>query len=163
MSLSGQQVTKFLEKDSFYKNAVLKNSQVYPYTEIIVKNLELLNVASVDVMVRKISNSADLHKSVMPGFIISGTHTASDADKGEIVLNLHRGDRLLYRSGSCGNSCRVIVVSREKQFLQELPTSSEWTCLEFSNRLLPDKFKLRFLDEGGATGQWIAIALKRKY
>ena len=133
---------------------------VFPYTLILQGSTGVRHFATGDALAYQSLTGSDYRKSIVSGFQVIGTYVTSDADKGEIKLDLHRGDCILYRSGPGNKGCRVIIDANEKRFLQELPALSDWSCLEFSNRLLPERFSARFVDEGSDFGQWFAIALK---
>ena len=94
--------------------------------------------------------------------IVLGSYVHSDTDLGSITLRINRGDSILYRSGPSVKNQYVLIESRnqDNQFLELLPNSPEWVILDFSNSLLPDTFKVRFVDEGTGGGEWSAIALR---
>ena len=135
-------------------------SPVFPYTVILHAVSGAHCYAFTDALEQQSISASDSCKSVLKGFHVLETCGTSGANKREIVLNFRRGDCLLYRSGFAKKGCRVIVEGYEKRFLQELPVLNDWTCLEFSNRLLPERFLVRFVADGCDVGKWFAIALK---
>ena len=104
----------------------------------------------------------DYYKSVIPGFQIVGSLIQSENDTGIITLHLHRGEKILYRSGPrvAGQSI-LINNGGAGKFYTPLPLAVEWAILDFSNIQLPDEFDITLIDAGTKWGEWSAIALKR--
>ncbi|NTV92092.1 MAG: hypothetical protein HGA72_02075 [Chlorobiaceae bacterium] len=161
MILSERQFRPYMEKDLFWqpRGSVLP---VYPYSLAEGGTSESMDIVTEEAFIAKSVDGLDCKKNTMKEFVVMGTGASSGAGTGEISLVLHRGDRILYRSGTNNGGRRLIIESTENKFLQDLPVSAEWTRLEFSNRLLPERFNVRFIDDGNSDGQWIAIALTKK-
>jgi hypothetical protein len=49
------------------------------------------------------------------------------------------------------------VVGLDERFIEELPVSSAWITLEFSNANLPATFTLKVEDTGSGVGEWVAM------
>jgi hypothetical protein len=103
---------------------------------------------------------SDFARSKIEGLQVLGSYVAGDSDVGEVVLNVNRGDKIMYRSGpTVGN--QVIELLGTEASVISLPAAAEWTVLEFSSRQLPAQFQIRFADRGRGWGEWSAIALKK--
>ncbi|MCP5196814.1 MAG: hypothetical protein H6974_08530 [Gammaproteobacteria bacterium] len=106
-------------------------------------------------------NGTDYFKSSIPGYKIIGSFIDSDNDTGMITIKLRRGDHVLYRSGLRTNSQFFLINNGgEGKFLTNLPVSTDWSVLEFSNPALPDEFDITFIDGGTKWGEWSAIGLR---
>ena len=103
---------------------------------------------------------SDHEKTGMDGYNVTSTFVTSDQDTGEMMLRLHRGDRLMYRSGPSDGGQSMIITEHEHEYIQELPIAENWTILEFSNISLPDEFFLKITDQGQGWGQWFSVAIK---
>ena len=102
---------------------------------------------------------ADFDRSKLPGLQIRGTFVHGDVDTGAIRLVLHRGDRLLYRTGP-STSRQTYRIGDGRLGKGYLPQAQTWSALVFDDPALPDQFELTLSDEGGSWGEWMAIALK---
>ncbi len=101
----------------------------------------------------------DFYKSKLPGLQVIGSWHESDADVGELLIQLNRGDRLLFRSGPRGNQYMEII-GLESDFMTEAPYAEDWIELVFTSLVLPEKFILRIKDKGRGWGEWSAIAIR---
>jgi hypothetical protein len=103
----------------------------------------------------------DLQRSRLPGFVVIGSYRAADADEGSLTLQLDRGARVLYRSGPSPNGNQKLVIRDASSLLVRalLPITPDWIVLEFDDPRLPDHFLADFEDDGGALGEWSAVAL----
>ena len=71
----------------------------------------------------------------------------SENDTGIITLHLHRGERILYRSGpKVSGQFALINCGGFGVFYTSLPVAKEWAVLEFSNPRLPDEFDVTQID-----------------
>jgi hypothetical protein len=103
----------------------------------------------------------DYFKSAIPGFQIVGSLIKSENDTGIITLHLHRGEKILYRSGPrVAGQLILINNGGEGKFYTALPFTLEWSILDFSKTQLPDEFDITLIDGGTKWGEWSAIALK---
>lgn len=103
----------------------------------------------------------DYFKSTIPGFRVFGSLVNSENDTGIVVLRLHRGDRILYRSGPRVAGQFVLINNGGiGRFYTALPIALEWSALAFSNIQLPNEFDVTFIDGGTKWGEWSAIALR---
>lgn len=99
----------------------------------------------------------DYHKSRIDGLVVFGSFIQADRDKGEISLQLKRGDRILYRSGPTFGKQYLSLSFSNTEIA--LPVSLEWRVLDFSSKALPDSFIATFRDNGENRGEWSAIAV----
>jgi hypothetical protein len=53
------------------------------------------------------------------------------------------------------------VVGSEGLFIEELPLTTDWITLEFSNAKLPATFTLKIEDAGNGVGEWVAVESSR--
>lgn len=159
LTLSANQYSALLEKERFHSTGP-GCGPVYPYTMNLLGAPGAHHYASAQAHGIKTPDESDFGKPGVKGFRVVGTYATPGGDKGEIILVLNRGDCILYRTGTGPTGARVIIAGREKQFLQELPVSRNWACLEFSNRLLPERFYVRFIEDRGEPGKRLFLALK---
>lgn len=106
----------------------------------------------------------DYFKTSIPGFQVVGSLIKSENDTGIITLHLHRGERVLYRSGPRVAEQFVLINNDSNgdvgKFYTALPLALDWSVLVFSNTLLPEEFNATLIDAGTKWGEWSAIALK---
>src|SRR5262249_43910363 len=102
---------------------------------------------------------AEFGKSRPDGMVVLGNFINSDANTGSPVVEMKRGDKLLYRSGPTWGKQMVEVLGTRFPPMT-LPAATDWVLLDFSNDLLPEEFAVKFSDEGTDWGEWSAIALK---
>jgi hypothetical protein len=133
---------------------------VFAYTALRenVSDKELENVE----LISSTMTGTDLQKSNLNGYLVIGSFNTSDADMGEVLLKLRRGNRLLYRAGPGKNGQSLSIVDHEQEFITQLPVANakDWVTLEFSNAKLPDEFFVKIKDEGQGWGEWSAIAIR---
>jgi hypothetical protein len=104
---------------------------------------------------------SDYFKSTIPGLKIIGSLINSENDTGMITLHLHRGQKIIFRSGPrVAGQFILINKGGHGKFYTELPLSIEWSALEFSNSELPDEFDVTLIDASTKWGEWSAIALQ---
>lgn len=102
----------------------------------------------------------DSWKSDIRGMAIHGSFAHSDADVGAIVLQMKRGEKLLYRSGPTAGR-QILEIEGDKAGPAVLPVATEWVLLDFSSQQLPENFTVKFSDRGNGWGEWSAIALRK--
>jgi hypothetical protein len=166
MSLEGNQCADLLQKDIF---ASLASKKTYPYQRIqIAIDTDLQNINAPEFS--QISknewfgydyDSTVTGKSSAPsGYKVIGSYIASDTDTGSITLRIHRGQQILFRTDSRSGLQRIEIMAHEESFFDEAPAAPKWVILDFSNRLLPEEFDVKFIDAGKTNGEWSAIAIK---
>lgn len=163
LPMTGQQCSRLIAEDIFY---TVDGSPMLPY--------RVIGKANQGVMGTKLAGSSSILESewhgqdyysmasgvsTLPKVQILGSFRVSAAESGALTLQLERGDQVWYRSELRSNRQRIEVVNQNCKFLQLLPNSSEWVLLEFSNRQLPDKFVVKFIDGGDGWGEWSAVGL----
>jgi hypothetical protein len=104
-------------------------------------------------------HGTDYYRSKPDGERVLGSYDTGDADTGEIALAMRRGDLLVYRSGPRGENQRLSIKGYESAFLSDLPTSTDWVVLDFSNSRLPKEFVLTISDHGSRWGEWFAVRI----
>lgn len=102
-------------------------------------------------------SGSDYSKSNLPGVVVLGTFTSSDADIGRIALHAKRGDRLLYRSGPTGGNQSLEFLGGQRVY--SLPVSNDWVILSFDGPNVPNYFDFAVVDNGKSWGEWSAIGL----
>ena len=102
----------------------------------------------------------DSQGSKLEGYRVISSFKTSDADMGEVLLELRRGEHVLYRSGPRMGGQSMSIIGQEQAFVSELPGASSWVILEFSNARLPAEFVVKIKDEGQGWGEWSAIAIR---
>ena len=104
----------------------------YPYTVKHTGN----NKETTAQIISSTTKVIDSQKPDLDGYREINT----DSDTGETILQLQRGDSILYHSESNKIEQSIAIVEHEREFITELPSSNDWVALEFSNNKLPDKF-----------------------
>jgi hypothetical protein len=103
----------------------------------------------------------DFFRSKIQGFHIFGSFINSETDTGIITLQVSRGQKILYRSGSrVAGQFLLVNGSGPNKFYTALPLAIEWAILEFYGDELPDQFSVSLVDAGTKWGEWSAIALR---
>jgi hypothetical protein len=96
----------------------------------------------------------------LSGYKILGSFHHSGAESGELVIHMHRGQQIWFRSEPRSLKQKIII-DNNRQFFEKLPATSDWVLLEFSNSTLPEEFNVRFVDGGDGWGEWSAIAIAK--
>ena len=162
LRINGETCSELLDDEWMHILLSENKKPVYAYTRMEVSLPE--SVPDLDAGTPMIISStiagSDYEKTSIDGYNVTGTFVTSDQDMGEMVLRLHRGDRLMYRSGPDDGGQSMIITGHEHEYIQELPIAEDWTILEFSNISLPDEFFLKITDQGQGWGQWFSVAIK---
>ncbi|WP_313954154.1 hypothetical protein [Accumulibacter sp.] len=159
LDMNGALCKSLLTADIFYRSRTGRDHPSYPFV-INTVHPDSLDCSDNAVSLRRSSiTGADYQKSSIRGCRIIGTFKDADADVGIIELKLRRGDHVFYRSGPGGLAQTVRVVGHENEYLSELPVSTEWASLLFSNSTLPAEFTIVIEDRGQSLGEWSAVAI----
>jgi hypothetical protein len=161
LPVTGKQCETLLDKDFF--NNIYLGGPTYPYFyhEFDDRHISSLSsFASLSVVNKTTWKGHDYHNSELDGFRVIGSWLNSDADTGEITLRLKRGDRILYRSGPGSSGQSIKIIGHSSRFIHDLPSALDWVIMDFSNKLLPQKFTVTLSDNGKGWGEWSAIALR---
>ncbi len=119
----------------------------YPTFAYVVrdKNIEHPKIA----LISSTMTGTDFQKSQIDDYQVIGSFVTSDADTGEVVVRLRRGDSFLYRSGPKMAGQSISIEGYEQTFLADLPGgATDWVTMEFSNPHLPDTFVVTIKDDG---------------
>jgi hypothetical protein len=81
---------------------------------------------------------------------------ASAGSRKEVDIRLGAGGRIRFRSGPVTGFPSMEIVGHEGEFIPELPKTTGWVTLEFSNARLPREFTVRVRDLGQGVGEWSA-------
>lgn len=86
----------------------------------------------------------------------NGAHAAPGeaAHLKERLFKLSAGSRLRFRSGPVTRPQSMRIPGYDSVFLPDLPITTEWVTLEFSNSRLPQEFTLEVDDHGQGLGEW---------
>jgi hypothetical protein len=162
LEMTKQQCESLLAKDPFYRPT---DALGFPF-RVISKAADgglflpkLVTVGSRNVQAGNEWLGADFGKSRFDGMVVLGSFIDSDANTGSLVVDMKRGDKLLYRSGPMRGK-QIVEVLGTRFSATNLPAATDWVLLDFSNDLLPEEFAVRFSDRGTGWGEWSAIALK---
>lgn len=156
LRLLGQGCAEFLRRDLFASKNELE-APTFAYTMV---EAELGGYKDKVELISNSMSGSDSQKSKLSGYQVIGSFNTSDADTGDVLLKLRRGDHILYRSGPSKGGQSVRIEGHREEFIEELPTAIDWVTLEFSNANLPAEFVVKIKDEGQAWGQWSAIAIR---
>ena len=119
---------------------------------------KVVSVSRTSIVATNDWKGKDFDQSDIKGMTVIGSFVSADADVGSVTLRMRWGDKLLYRSGPIASRQFVEVLGSGMPPVV-LPNAKEWTLLEFSSDILPDRFLLRFSDHGDAWGEWSALAV----
>jgi hypothetical protein len=162
LEVTKQQCVSLLAKDPFYRPT---GAFGFPF-RVISKAVDgepllpkLVTVGSRNVQPGNGWLGTDFSKSRFDGMVVLGSFIDSDANTGSLVLDMKRGDKLLYHSGPTSGK-QIVEVLGTRFPTATLPAAADWVLLDFSNDLLPEEFAVKFSDEGTGWGEWSAIALK---
>lgn len=162
LNLSGAQCESFLGRDRFFSSSRVEKS--YPYSvapvriEEAVENRNLASASNIDSGDWK---GGGYDHSVLSGLQVVGSYVDSDENVGSVTLLLHRGQTVLFRGGPRSEGQKIVIEGFESFFLSDAPIAANWVLLDFSNKALPDVFRVTFVDRGVLFGQWSAIAVKK--
>jgi hypothetical protein len=154
--LSGKSCAKLLERDFFVSPQDIDAHPTFAYTVSGTNGHD--KGRGTAVLISNTMTGTDFQRSNLEGYRVIGSFSTSDADMGEVLLKLRRGDHVLYRSGPGKGGQGMSIVGHEQEFIKELPLANNWVRLEFSNTKLPSEFVLKIKDEGQEWGEWSAIA-----
>jgi hypothetical protein len=87
--------------------------------------------------------------TTIPGFTVITPEFQDKDNVGRLTLQLHKGDKVLFRAGSSPNRQHISIQGRN-EFLTSLTPTSAWAILEFSNDLLPEEFRVTFSGDGAS-------------
>ena len=160
--MTKQQCVSLLAKDPFYSST---DALGFPF-RVISKAAnggsylpKLVTVGSRNVQLGNEWLGSDFFESRFDGMVVFGSFIDSDANTGSLVVDMKRGEKLLYRSGPTGGK-QIVDVLGTGFPSSTLPVAVDWVLLDFSNDLLPEEFAVKFSDRGTGWGEWSAIALK---
>jgi hypothetical protein len=163
LPMTGQKCAELLAHDSFYRQVGIKS---LPYKIIGKSTNDIVTgkIPSLDAVVKSEWSGQDYNSSVagfstLPGWRVMGSYLHSEAEAGELILHLHRGEQIWFRSESKSQKQRIIIDGSNGKYIDALPATSEWVLLEFSNVSLPDEFNVKFVDGGDGWGEWSSVAL----
>ena len=107
-------------------------------------------------------SGADFFHSTFPNMKVIGSFRNSDADMGFIIIHVHKGSRIYFRSGpTAGRQVMEILGSTANSVV--MPISTEWSALDFIGTELPQgEFDVKFSDQGSGWGEWSAIAVRQE-
>ncbi|MGA9032915.1 MAG: hypothetical protein WB402_10395 [Sulfuricaulis sp.] len=160
LKLSGNSCAELLERDFLISTKEIDERSTFAYT-VLKANVRDKGDKGREAakLISSTMTGTDFQKSNLKGYRVIGSFNSSDADTGEVLLKLHRGDHVLYRSGPGRGGHSMSIVGHEPAFIAQLPIANDWETLEFSNTKLPAEFVLKIKDEGREFGEWSAIAI----
>ena len=126
-----------------------------------LKDQDLL--ASDDGIIINGWKGKDYSQTSFPGIRVIGSYINSDGNVGILKIALKKGDQVYYRTGPRTSRQVVLIDGGENnKYSTDLPISTDWSVLHFSNPDLPEKFEVTLIDAGTAWGEWTAIGVKEK-
>jgi len=138
----------------------------YPYRIVSIdastlqsKGLADAHVAGVSALIDDKWRGSDYERSEVLGLKVIGSVRRGDIDEGTLTVRLHRGERLLFRSGPVVSQ-QTVSIQDDGRFFEHAPAAPDWMILEFSNNELHDEFTALFSDKGSSFGEWSAVALR---
>jgi len=154
----GTACIELLAKDIMTSAATIDALPTFPFTTVDLADIDRQKLSGIKVVENSMTATLNL-QSVIPADPVICFFNKSDSDTGRIVLELQRGDTILYRSGSNNTGQRLIIKGHEHEFIQSLVPSEEWVGLSFANKKLPQQFTLIIEDRGKQWGEWSAFAI----
>ena len=161
MPVTDETSRRLLERDLLLTKEEIMNAPTYPYSvlpyEECKKDISPVEMTSI---VSSTMVGRDGHDTILPGYQVIGTYSASGKRGGSISLKLSRGDKLLYRSSGQEDG-NIIVEGYEEKFIATMSyVFHDWVVLDFSNSKLPDDFVIKVEDNRKEKDAWCAVALK---
>ncbi len=141
----------------------LRPQALFVVIPIQTEHIDRTTIASTAAVQKNSWGGSDFQKSRFLGLTVIGSWQTSDANTGILQLHLHRGDRVLFRTGPSDGGQYIEIAAETTTWKRHLPVAitPDWTILEFSSPVLPDRFTVTFEDSGTAWGEWSAVALAR--
>lgn len=159
LKLSGKSCTELLGRDLLVSSKEIDKHPTFAYAVLKANVSNNRQEVQIPMLISSTMTGTDFQKSKLEGYRVIGSYNTSDADVGEVLLKLRRGDHVRYRSGPGGGQS-LSIVGYEQAFIAQLPVSNDWVILEFSNAKLPAEFFVKIKDEGQGWGEWSAIAIR---
>jgi hypothetical protein len=159
LKLSGKSCAELLRRDLLVSPREIDEHPTFAYTVLEANGRDKRLDAQIPILFSSTMTGTDFQKSKLEGFRVIGSFDTSDADTGEVLLKLRRGDHVRYRSGPGGGQS-LSIVGYEQAFIAELPIANDWVTLEFSNAKLAAEFVVKIKDEGQGWGEWSALAIR---
>ncbi|HEY4440838.1 MAG TPA: hypothetical protein VGN14_10295 [Candidatus Elarobacter sp.] len=161
IELTGRNCRGLLSRDLLAKVASASRPAIWPFS---VRSVEPDSPAARDLVPRSAIvangwNGTDFARSRLAGRVIVGSYRIGDADTGTLRLRLHRGARMLYRSGPIVAPETITIEGAGARYRTEAPNADGWSLMEFVTAGLPDTFTVDFTDAGAGWGQWMAVAV----
>jgi hypothetical protein len=155
----------------------IRSGRLFPMYEFKVaydgsrnSNFSIMNSgATWNALLRKDCFVSPTYLETLPTFAyrIVGTDDSEQSDNaratlGPVItvtphdafLQLRAGNRIRFRSGKVSDCQRMEVVGFSGIFISNLPITTDWVTLEFSNSKLPPKFEVKVIDQGQGVGEW---------
>ena len=169
IEMQGDTCAELIREDLF---AGLVPKKTYPYRVLgrvtdLGPMLEKLNIPKIT----RISSrdwpgvdhysSASGHPGLPMDYEIVGSSSKRNSESGMTTVGLERGEQILFRTDSGSGLQRISIVGQGDAFFEKALGASGWIVLDFSSRLLPEKFEVQFIDGGDGRGEWSAIGLKK--
>jgi hypothetical protein len=117
-------------------------------------------ISTNDVIENSGFNGGDYQKTKFDNLVVYGSYVNADANKGSIKFRASKGDLFYYRSGPTGGRQILKILNTKTEIT--LPPTLEWSALNLSNSIVPNKFEIELIDNGDSWGEWSAIAIARK-
>jgi hypothetical protein len=95
-----------------------------------------------------------------PG-IPAGFAVFRSTGRAALVLAVHRGDCVLFRSSLGAHQVTAAISGAEREFAAKLLPSYVWKWLVFCNRQLPETFTVTLRNQGPDPQQWAEVAFGR--
>ncbi len=92
------------------------------------------------------------------GYAMRGTY-GGPSPVGEVILDVRRGEMILYASGAGSKPARYDLRTATHHFTGPLPLCPETCTLAFGSDLLPETFTVRLSGDSGAPDDWFAVGL----
>lgn len=159
--LSGKSCTGLLRRDILVSEKEIYAHPTFPFAILQVNGSNNSMRSQIPTLVSSTMTGTDFQKSNLEGYRVIGSFSTSDADTGELLLKLRRGDHIRYRSGPGKSGQSLSILGYEQAFIMELPIAVDWVTLDFSNTQLPDEFIVKIKDEGQNWGEWSAVAIRK--
>ena len=165
LAITGARCRELVARDAIVRLIPsLRPEALFVAIPVEAGHIDTTTIASTAAIEKNSWLGSDFQRSHPSGLTVIGSWRNSDADTGILQLQLHRGDRVLFRTGPGDAGQRIDIADETNTWTQHLPVTAtpDWTILEFSGPRLPDRFTVTFEDNGTTLGEWSAVALARR-
>ena len=159
LRISGKDAAALLKSDLLFSWNERDRVPTFPY-KVISTDESGSDEDGAGVLVSTTMSGPGHRVARVRGHRVIGSFGSSDAGTCEVTLKLRRGGHILYRSGGSAEGQSIVIKGQEHDFLPDLPATTEWVRLSFTNARLPGEFVVTVKDEGKELEEWSSVGIK---